>query len=78
MPIKAYLLINTLPGSGEEVAEQLSEMPNIINAHRVTGPYDVILILETEDLYALGEIVSEQVHSVPGIRSTMTCIKVRE
>ncbi len=78
MTIKAYLLINTQPGTSEEVAEQLAEMPNIVDAHRVTGPYDVILILETEDLYTLGTIVSENIHAVPGIRSTMTCIKVRE
>ncbi len=78
MTIKAYLLINTLPGTSEDAAERLASIPSVVDAHRVTGPYDVIIVIETDSLYTLGGIVSEQVHAVPGIRSTMTCIKVRE
>ena len=78
MTIKAYLLINTYPGMADDVSKHLHGMVNVTDAHRVTGPYDVIAVVQVDDLYALGAIIGDGVHMVPGVKSTMTCIRARE
>ena len=43
---------------------------------RVTGPYDVILVFEADDLRTVGERVTEHVHTISGIVRTVTCLAV--
>lgn len=78
MTIRAYLLINTEPGMADDVSKHIDAMVDVTSAQRVTGPYDVIAVVEVADLYALGMIISDGVHVVPGVKSTMTCIRLRE
>ena len=40
----------------------------------VTGPYDLIINLEADDLKELGRIVNEQVQTIPGVTKTITCV----
>jgi DNA-binding Lrp family transcriptional regulator len=42
----------------------------------VTGPYDIIAVAQTDDLPAIGALISEQMHSIPGIVKTVTCLSV--
>lgn len=78
MTIKGYLLINTEVGKGDDVVESLNGLEGVVLANRVTGPYDVIIAVETEDLYSLGKFVTRHIHSVPGVASTLTCLTVSE
>lgn len=78
MAIKAYLLINTHPGQSDEVVKELSSLSEATEVHRVTGPYDVIMEIETESLHTLGTKVNDYVHSLEGVRSTLSCLRVRE
>jgi len=75
MPIRAYLLIEASAGKGNAILESLKALSATVQADRVTGPYDVICILESDDLDALGEIVRGNVHNVDGVVRTMTCIR---
>jgi DNA-binding Lrp family transcriptional regulator len=42
----------------------------------VTGPYDVIAILELESLQEIGDLVTQNVQKVNGISRTVTCVAV--
>jgi hypothetical protein len=42
----------------------------------VTGPYDIITILERETLNDIGDLVTGKIHPIPGISRTVTCLKV--
>jgi len=75
MPIRAYLLIEAAAGRGNAILEILRSLDMTVQADRVTGPYDVICVLESDDLDKLGETVREHVHSVDGVVRTMTCIR---
>jgi DNA-binding Lrp family transcriptional regulator len=39
----------------------------------VTGPYDVIVRAEADNVDDLGRLVVAQIQSVPGITRTLTC-----
>ena len=61
-------------GQGNEVLESLREIPQTVQADRVTGPYDVICVLELGDLSQLGELVRERIHPISGTTRTMSCV----
>ena len=76
MAVKAYLLINTEVGQGDAVVNALVDIEEVVLGNRVTGPYDVIVAVEVEDLVSLGRFVTSHIHSVEGVRNTLTCLKV--
>ena len=76
MSMRTYVLIEVAVGKTREVVESLSEIPGMQAVDRVTGPYDVIAVLETEGLSEAGQIVAEKIHTIPGVARTMTCLKM--
>lgn len=74
--MKAYVLIRATVGKTDSVAQALREQEGVVSADIVTGPYDVIAVLEASDVQAIGEIVKQKIHSIPGIERTLTCLAV--
>ncbi|MGQ9494403.1 MAG: Lrp/AsnC family transcriptional regulator [Anaerolineae bacterium] len=74
--MKAYVLIRATVGKTDSVAQALREQEGVVSADIVTGPYDVIAVLEAADVQAIGEIVKQKIHSIPGIERTLTCLAV--
>jgi DNA-binding Lrp family transcriptional regulator len=73
--IRAYLLIEASAGVGNDVLEAVRAMPETVQADRVTGPYDVIVIIETESLDAISSVLHDRIHPIPGITRTMSCLR---
>ncbi|MEV7774835.1 Lrp/AsnC ligand binding domain-containing protein [Kitasatospora sp. NPDC086791] len=71
--VQAYILIQTEVGKATTVAELISEIPGVLTAEDVTGPYDVIVKAEAETVDELGRMVVAQVQKVEGITRTLTC-----
>jgi DNA-binding Lrp family transcriptional regulator len=40
------------------------------------GPYDIVAMAEADDLQSLGKMLAEDVHPIPGIEETLTCLAV--
>ena len=59
MTTRAYILIETVVGRTAEVSAALDAMPAMTRVDTVTGPYDVIAIVEAEDLPSLGNLISD-------------------
>jgi len=74
MPARAYVLIEAAVGKTKEVAAALRSLEGIYSADAVTGPYDIIVIVEALDLGSIGDIVTEQVHTIAGINRSVTCL----
>ncbi len=53
MAIRAFILIEAAVGKGNEVLDALRDISQVTRADRVTGPYDVICVMEVEDLSEL-------------------------
>lgn len=77
MPVKAYVLIETSVGKARDVVKALQGVPHVTGADMVTGPHDVIVVVEADTLDAVGEIVTRRIHPVPGVTRTLTCLAVK-
>ncbi|GAA3853088.1 Lrp/AsnC family transcriptional regulator [Streptomyces sedi] len=71
--VQAYILIQTEVGKASTVADVISEIPGVVQAEDVTGPYDVIARAEAPSVDELGLLVVAEVQRVPGITRTLTC-----
>jgi len=74
MAVKAFILIDTSPGKARDVAQKLRQVPGVSLAHAVTGPHDIIAVAEAADVTALGELVVQNIQSVPGVNRSLTSI----
>ena len=76
MAAKAFVLIETAVGRTKEVATALRQLKGVKSVDPVTGPYDVIAIIEAETLNDIGDIVTEKIHPTTGISRTVTCLAI--
>ncbi len=74
MAAKAFVLIETVVGRNKDVIGALRRLPGIKSVDVVTGPYDIIAVVEGETLNDIGEVVTGKIHPVPGISRTVTCL----
>jgi len=74
MSIKAYVLANVEVGSGAGVVEDLLAIEGIKSAENVTGPFDVIAVVEVDDTRALGNLLISKIETTKGITNTLTCV----
>ena len=76
MAAKAFVLIETAVGKTKDVVGTLEKLSGVKSVDTVTGPYDVIVILEAESLNEIGEMVTEKIHPIGGISRTVTCLAI--
>jgi DNA-binding Lrp family transcriptional regulator len=77
MAAKAYVLIETAVGRNKEVAAAMEQLKGIKSVDIVTGPYDIIAIIEGESLNDIGDLVTGKIHPITGISRTVTCLAIR-
>jgi DNA-binding Lrp family transcriptional regulator len=73
---KAFILIETVVGRTKEVVSGLNSLEGVKSVDTVTGPYDVIAIIEADSLNEIGDLVTQKIHPVVGISRTVTCLAV--
>ncbi len=76
MATKAFILIETGIGRTREVADVLSRVDGMQSVNVVTGPYDVIAVIDTADINIMGSLVTERIHTISGVVRTVTCVSV--
>lgn len=77
MPAKAFVLIETAVGRNKEVVDGIRQIKGVKSVDTVTGPFDVIAVIESETLNDIGDIVIRQIHPIPGISRTVTCLAMK-
>ncbi len=71
--IAAYILIQTEVGKAASVAAALRDLPGVLEAASVAGPYDVIARAQAREIDELAQLVTSRVQALDGVRRTMTC-----
>lgn len=74
---RAFVLIETTVGKTKDVYSALEKVEGIKSIDVVTGPYDIITVVEGEDLNNIGNLVTGKIHPIPGITRTVTCLSIR-
>jgi DNA-binding Lrp family transcriptional regulator len=73
MAVSAYVLIQTEVGKAATVAEHVREIPGVVSADDVTGPYDVIVKADADSVDELGRMIVSRLQMIEGITRTLTC-----
>ncbi len=80
MPVRAYILIDCEAGTVRGVHDGLRRLAvanaKVLSADTTTGPFDVIALLESDDLDRLGWAVTEGIQRLRGVERTNTCVIV--
>ncbi|MBX3284819.1 MAG: Lrp/AsnC ligand binding domain-containing protein [Acidimicrobiales bacterium] len=72
MAVAAYILIQTEVGKAATVAHEVRQIPGVVAADDVTGPYDVVVRVSAESMDDLGRLVVSRVQMLDGITKTTT------
>ena len=80
MSIRGYILVETEVGRTQAVGNAVraiqSDHAKVLAVDTVTGPFDVIVQLEADDLDLLGKCITEELQKIEGIQRTTTCLSV--
>ena len=77
MAAKAFVLIETAVGKNKEVVSLLGKLEGVNSVDTVTGPYDIIAVVEGESLNEIGDLITGKIHPIPGINRTVTCLAIK-
>ena len=79
MAAKAFLLITTVAGKSNRVVAAIKQLgeEGIKSVDSVTGPYDIIAVIEGEALQEIGELVTGKINSVADISRVVTCLAIQ-
>ena len=81
MAVRGYVLIESDVGEAKSVGEAVRALTHsdarVLSVDTVTGPYDVIVQLEADDLDKLGNCITDGIQRVEGVQRTTTCLAVK-
>ncbi|MBA7675918.1 hypothetical protein ES703_84157 [subsurface metagenome] len=75
---KAFVLIEAEIGKSHEVVAALRKIEGVITADPVTGPYDVIAVVDGDSLDEIGSVVTGKIQPVPGVSRIVSCLAMGE
>ena len=74
--VQAYVLITAAIGKIRQVSKELEKLRGVKSVRAVTGPYDIIAVVEAKDLGTLTSTVVEGIHKIKGVVDTNTAIVI--
>ena len=74
MATRAFVLIETQVGRTKHVAETLRSFRGVKSADVVTGQFDVIALVEVQDLREMADLITARVQGTHGVVRTITCV----
>ncbi len=77
MSIEAFILIETTAGKVPQVTSALQRLDEVKSVDAVTGPYDVIAVVQAEDWTALGLTVTAKLKAIFGISRTVVGTQIK-
>ena len=76
MSTQAFVLIDVMVGRTKEILKALVGMEGVKSAHAVTGPHDIIALVEGENLKSLSDVVLSRIRGGKGVIRTLTCMVI--
>jgi DNA-binding Lrp family transcriptional regulator len=80
MTVRGYVLVEAEVGKAKSVGEQLKKLhangSKATSVDTTTGPFDLIVQLEGEDLDKFGNYVTDHIQKTDGVQRTTTCLAV--
>lgn len=72
--VRAFVHLFIEPSQLEEVGEKLVKFDEVTDVFEVTGEYDLIILVSTDDIASFRRFVVEKLLKIPEIKSAVTSI----
>ncbi len=72
--LRAYVLIQTVPGRVEAILRSLRRMPTVYSVDPVTGPYDIVALLAVDEMRDISHTVAGTIGGMRGVTRTTTLL----
>ncbi len=73
-PILAILNIFVESKAMDKVVDELVKMPEVLDVYEVTGEFDIVALISTENLPSFRNFLKNKVLKIDGVKSTVTSI----
>lgn len=73
-PQVCYVLLNTSQRGHAKVTEVLSESPDVVEVHNVTGDYNMVVKVSSDDIEQFAGAFSSSLKRIPGVKQVKTLI----
>lgn len=67
-------MIEVTPGRVTNLVKSLETREGVIEVAKITGPYDIIVVLEARDVVEIGQIIETELHHIAGVVRTTTLL----
>jgi DNA-binding Lrp family transcriptional regulator len=74
--VKAYILIKTSSGMGDHVLKELLKLSVTEEAHKVFGPFDIVLEVTARDVEAIVDILLTKIRTIDGLTDTQSLLVI--
>jgi DNA-binding Lrp family transcriptional regulator len=74
--VQAVILVEVRPGQVLDAGREIAKVQGVTASYAVTGPFDVIVHAEADDIRSLGQLVVARIQAVAGVSRTLTCLVV--
>ncbi|WP_339704975.1 Lrp/AsnC ligand binding domain-containing protein [uncultured Sphingosinicella sp.] len=74
---RLFVLAKCDLGHAASVGNRIAEMEEVAEVYSVTGEYDLLIKVGFGDLPEIEDFVQEKLHSVPGLKETVTMMSYR-
>lgn len=72
-----FVLISTAPAQEHRVYNELINSNHVVELHPLFGEYDLIAKVNAKDFNSLGQIVVDDIRSIPGVIETKTLTGIK-
>lgn len=74
--VHAFVMVKTAAGKSEDLLSAIKERRGVSEAHIVAGNYDIIVEMDTDEVYDILHVVSSDIQSLNGVADTKTYISM--
>ncbi|MFC2058281.1 Lrp/AsnC family transcriptional regulator [Chloroflexota bacterium] len=76
MTAEAFILVEAKAEKLKSIVTELRKVEGIKSVNAVTGPYDIIAVVQGPDLTAVGNLVTSKIRTTTGVIKTVTCLTI--
>ncbi|MHA1265660.1 MAG: Lrp/AsnC family transcriptional regulator [Candidatus Helarchaeota archaeon] len=71
-----FVTVKVQVGQVKTVLEKIRKLSNVVEAYSITGPYDIILKIEGENLEYIAKLIVTKIHEIQGVQDTITYLVI--
>ncbi len=71
---RAYVLVNSLVGTEDDVLKAVRKISEVKKAHRILGLYGVIVLVEADTIQEIDDIVLSKIRSINEVQFVLKMI----